>query len=75
MRTGYPAEDREGRFSYAHCRTWPDEEDDEVDSVVQPDLLVVCDPSKVGSNYTRGAPEGPVFAIEVEELFAERRRA
>ena len=39
-----------------------DEADDEVNCVVQPDIFVVCDPTKVGSNYARGAPD---FVIEI----------
>lgn len=36
--------------------------DDEVDNVVEPDLLVVCDRSKIGERYLRGAPD---FVVEV----------
>lgn len=39
-----------------------DEADDEVDSVVQPDLLVVCDASKLRDDFVRGAPD---LAVEV----------
>lgn len=38
------------------------ESDDEVDTVLQPDLLVVCDPSKVTMRGVRGAPD---WAVEV----------
>ena len=34
-----------------------DEDDDDVDTVVQPDLMVFCDKSKVLMKYARGAPE------------------
>jgi len=34
-----------------------DEADDEVDSVVQPDLLVVCEASKLRDDFVRGAPD------------------
>jgi len=34
-----------------------DEADDAVDTVVQPDLLVVCDPAKVDERGVRGAPD------------------
>lgn len=36
--------------------------DDEVDNVVEPDLLVVCDRTKIGERYLRGAPD---FVVEV----------
>ncbi|MBN1242486.1 MAG: Uma2 family endonuclease [Spirochaetales bacterium] len=35
----------------------PADSDDEVDTVVQPDLIVVCDPSKVRDKFVRGAPD------------------
>ena len=38
------------------------EADDEVDTVLQPDLLVVCDPAKVVMHGVRGAPD---WAVEV----------
>lgn len=38
------------------------ESDDAIDTVVQPDLLVVCDPSKLDSKGVRGAPD---WVIEV----------
>jgi Uma2 family endonuclease len=34
---------------------WEDEEDDEVDGVVQPDLVVICDKSKPREYGARGA--------------------
>jgi Uma2 family endonuclease len=34
-----------------------DEADDQIDTVVQPDVLVVCDPSKVSERGLRGAPD------------------
>jgi Uma2 family endonuclease len=34
-----------------------DEADDQVDTVVQPDLLVVCDPGKLDERGMRGAPD------------------
>ena len=39
-----------------------EEVDDEVDTVVQPDVLVVCDPAKVVMRGVRGAPD---WAVEV----------
>lgn len=35
----------------------PADDDDEVDTVVQPDLIVVCDPAKVRDSFVRGAPD------------------
>jgi Uma2 family endonuclease len=34
-----------------------DQADDSVDTVVQPDVLVVCDPQKVTPRGIRGAPD------------------
>jgi len=39
-----------------------DEEDEEIDSVVQPDVLVVCDAGKLDRRGVRGAPD---FVVEV----------
>jgi len=39
-----------------------EESDEVVDTVVQPDLLVVCDPSKVGEKRVRGTPD---WVVEV----------
>jgi Uma2 family endonuclease len=35
----------------------PGQDDDEADCVVEPDLVVVCDPSKLVGKYIRGAPD------------------
>jgi len=35
----------------------PGQSDDETDTVVQPDVLVVCDPSKIEPRGVRGAPD------------------
>jgi Uma2 family endonuclease len=35
----------------------PGQPDDEVDNVVEPDLVVVCDPAKIGERFIRGAPD------------------
>ena len=40
----------------------PDEADDQVATVVQPDILVVCDPTKITERNVRGAPD---WIIEV----------
>jgi Uma2 family endonuclease len=34
-----------------------DEADEAIDTVVQPDVLVVCDPAKIGERGVRGAPD------------------
>lgn len=39
-----------------------DEADERVDTVVQPDVLVVCDEAKIGARRVRGAPD---FVVEV----------
>jgi Uma2 family endonuclease len=39
-----------------------DESDERVDTVVQPDVLVVCDPAKLDRRGVRGAPD---FVVEV----------
>lgn len=36
---------------------WPGEPDAKVDTVVQPDLVVVCDPGKLDDAGVRGAPD------------------
>jgi len=38
------------------------EESERIDTVFEPDLVVVCDPAKIGARYIRGAPD---FVIEV----------
>jgi len=35
----------------------PGQDDDEADCMVEPDLVVVCDRSKIGERYIRGAPD------------------
>jgi Uma2 family endonuclease len=75
-RMGNPAIDLNEHFTYRHYRTWPDEErwelidgrawddesDDDVDCVVQPDVVVYCDRSKLTRAGARGAPD---LALEV----------
>lgn len=39
-----------------------DEDDEDIDTVVQPDLMVFCDDKKVLEKYARGAPE---LAVEI----------
>ena len=119
MKTGLPAIKKDEHWTYAHYKTWPDDErwelihgvaynmsaapstrhqaflmylvpkisrylegkpcraffspfdvllptagedDDEVDNVVQPDLVVFCDRSKITEKGARGAPD---FAVEI----------
>ena len=38
-------------------KVYPGQDEDEVDTVVQPDLFVVCDSSKLKRNYCLGAPD------------------
>lgn len=40
----------------------PGERDDDARTVVQPDLLIVCDPNKITERYVRGAPD---FVLEI----------
>ena len=40
----------------------PGQSDDETDNVVEPDIIVVCDPLKIGERYVRGAPD---FVVEI----------
>ncbi len=46
------------RREQAHAKPWPGG----TDTVFEPDLVVVCDPAKIGARYIRGAPD---FVIEV----------
>lgn len=39
-----------------------DDDPQRIDTVFEPDLVVVCDPAKIGTRYIRGAPD---FVIEV----------
>ena len=39
-----------------------DENDDEIQTVVQPDIVVICDPEKIDEKGCRGAPD---FVIEI----------
>ncbi|MBM4345192.1 MAG: Uma2 family endonuclease [Deltaproteobacteria bacterium] len=55
-----------------------DEADDDVDTVLQPDIVVFCDPDKVRDKNARGAPD---FVVEVlspstagRDLVAKRRK-
>ncbi|HEY9071661.1 MAG TPA: Uma2 family endonuclease [Candidatus Ozemobacteraceae bacterium] len=64
------------------CRVFPapidllipagDEPDEEVDTVVQPDLIVICDEKKIGEKRIRGAPD---LVIEVSSPATSSRDA
>jgi Uma2 family endonuclease len=45
------------------------EHDDQVDTVVQPDVFIVCDPQKLDERGTRGAPD---WVVEVLSLSTAR---
>jgi Uma2 family endonuclease len=44
--------------------------DDEIDTVVQPDLVVVCDPNKLRGSHVRGAPD---LVVEIVSPTSVRR--
>jgi len=48
----------------------PDQPEDEVDTVVQPDIVVVCDAAKVGRKAVRGAPD---WLIEILSPHTSRK--
>jgi Uma2 family endonuclease len=48
----------------------PDQDEDDVDTVVQPDLLVACDPDKVGGRGVRGAPD---WVVEILSPYTTRK--
>ena len=47
-----------------------DEPSERIDTVVQPDILVVCDPEKISESHVRGAPD---WVIEVLSPATARR--
>jgi Uma2 family endonuclease len=47
------------------------EEDDSDDTVVQPDLLVVCDKNKLSKNSIKGAPDLIVESVSENESYSE----
>jgi len=50
------------------------EEDDSDDTVVQPDLVVICDPKKLGEEGCRGAPEMIVEILSPSNTAIEMQR-
>ena len=50
------------------------EEDESDDTVVQPDLIVVCDPEKLGREGCRGAPDLVVEILSPSNTAIEMRR-
>jgi len=50
------------------------EEDDSDDTVVQPDLVVICDPKKLGEEGCRGAPDLVVEILSPSNMAIEMER-
>jgi len=50
------------------------EEDDSDDTVVQPDVIVVCDPKKLGEEGCRGAPDLVVEILSPSNMAIEMER-
>jgi len=50
------------------------EEDDSDDTVVQPDVIVVCDPKKLGEEGCRGAPDLVVEILSPSNMAMEMER-
>jgi len=50
------------------------EEDDSDDTVVQPDLVVICDPKKIGEEGCRGAPDLVVEILSPSNTAIEMER-
>ena len=50
-----------------------DEQDEQVDTVVQPDLLVVCDQDKLDDKGCRGAPDWVVEVISPSTALIDLR--
>ncbi len=53
-KVGLPLRKNDQHYTYKDYRQWPE---DEVDTVVQPDILVVCDPDKLRTKGVWGAPD------------------
>ena len=49
-------------------------EDESDDTVVQPDLIVVCDPEKIGKEGCRGAPDLVIEILSPSNTIAEMNR-
>jgi Uma2 family endonuclease len=50
-----------------------DEADDDIETVVQPDLLVVCDPTKIDAAGVRGAPDLMVEVLSPSSAVRDRQ--
>ena len=54
-----------------------DEADDDIDTVVQPDVMLVCDPTKIDRRGVRGAPDWVVEVLSpstaARDQIAKRR--
>ncbi|HAS83573.1 MAG TPA: Uma2 family endonuclease [Verrucomicrobia bacterium] len=66
---------------YAHfkghrCRVWPAPVDVKLseEDIVQPDLLVVCDPAQIQRTYIEGAPALVIEVLSEASLFHDRVR-
>jgi len=53
---GLPAVRRERHFTYKDYRGWPEDEDD-IDTVLQPDVAVFCHPERLTNAGATGAPD------------------
>ncbi|HHB13010.1 MAG TPA: Uma2 family endonuclease [Chromatiales bacterium] len=51
-----------------------DEADEEIDTVVQPDVLVVCDPGRLDPRGVRGAPDFVVEVVSPSSAYHDHRR-
>ncbi len=51
-----------------------DEQDADIDTVVQPDVLVVCDPAKLDHRGVRGAPDFVVEVVSPGTAFHDHQR-
>ena len=49
---------------------YPEQDEDEVDTIVQPDLIVVCDPEKLENNGCKGAPD---ICVEILSPYTSKK--
>lgn len=50
--------------------TFPKQDDNEIDTIVQPDLIVVCDPEKLENNGCKGAPD---ICVEILSPYTSKK--